>query len=385
MKRHRSADADIHAVHQEWDEVLCPICMDHPHNAVLLLCTSNEKGCRSYICDTSYRHSNCLDRFRKLTDSKDNSSPQFSSVNLHSSSHTSSLDLNSRSSIELREGHENYNVMTYNGVVSAQLPVVHREHQDLDRDGTAEDRDTESTLGSISLEQLGSENLSRSSLGLKCPLCRGFVLGWKIEDEARKYFNLKSRSCSSESCSFCGNYQELRRHARRVHPTSRPAEIDPLRQQAWQHLERQRERADIINAIHAAMPGAIVVGDYIIESGERPSVERGNNPAEVNQSSWTTLYLFQMIDSIEQTVESSDQSRGWTRHRQSTGASSDHRYLWGENLLGMQNDNNDEDSEEDSDDNDDDLNTSGEWGEDVTPPRRTRRRLTHYRSDEDQS
>ncbi|KAK6937666.1 Protein of unknown function DUF1644 [Dillenia turbinata] len=367
MKRHRSADADIHVVHQEWDEVLCPICMDHPHNAVLLLCTSHEKGCRSYICDTSYRHSNCLDRFRKLrTDSKDNSSPQFSSsVNPRSSGHTSSLDLNLTASIELREGHENYNVRTNNGMVSAQFPVVPGEHGDMDTDGTAEVRDTESTLERISFEQLGSENSSRSRLGLKCPLCRGFVLGWKIEEEARRYLNLKSRSCSSESCSFCGNYQELRRHARRVHPTSRPAEVDPLRQQVWQRLERQRERADIINAIRAAMPGAIVFGDYIIENGERPSIERGNNPAEENQSSWTTLYLFQMIDSIEQTVESSGPSRGWTRHRPSTGASSDHRYLWGENLLGIQNDNNYEDSEEDNDDNDDDSNASGEWGEDI--------------------
>ncbi|KAL0425086.1 UNVERIFIED_CONTAM: hypothetical protein Sradi_1043400 [Sesamum radiatum] len=50
---------------REWEEARCPICMEHPHNAVLLLCSSREKGCRPFICDTSYRHSNCLDQYRK--------------------------------------------------------------------------------------------------------------------------------------------------------------------------------------------------------------------------------------------------------------------------------------------------------------------------------
>ncbi|KAK9078278.1 hypothetical protein SSX86_002335 [Deinandra increscens subsp. villosa] len=49
----------------EWEETRCCICMEHPHNAVLLLCSSREKGCLPYICDTSARHSNCLDQFQK--------------------------------------------------------------------------------------------------------------------------------------------------------------------------------------------------------------------------------------------------------------------------------------------------------------------------------
>ncbi|KAI3803445.1 hypothetical protein L1987_31596 [Smallanthus sonchifolius] len=49
----------------EWEETRCSICMEHPHNAVLLLCSSREKGCLPYICDTSARHSNCLDQFQK--------------------------------------------------------------------------------------------------------------------------------------------------------------------------------------------------------------------------------------------------------------------------------------------------------------------------------
>ncbi|PKA57549.1 hypothetical protein AXF42_Ash020093 [Apostasia shenzhenica] len=53
---------------KEWDEVRCPVCMEHPHNAVLLLCASHDKGCRPFMCDTSYRHSNCLDQYRKVFD-----------------------------------------------------------------------------------------------------------------------------------------------------------------------------------------------------------------------------------------------------------------------------------------------------------------------------
>ncbi|KAJ0965643.1 hypothetical protein J5N97_026781 [Dioscorea zingiberensis] len=46
-----------------WEDVICPICLDFPHNGVLLLCSSYEKGCRPFICDTDGTHSNCLDRF----------------------------------------------------------------------------------------------------------------------------------------------------------------------------------------------------------------------------------------------------------------------------------------------------------------------------------
>ncbi|EYU24663.1 hypothetical protein ABFS82_04G104500 [Erythranthe guttata] len=51
----------------EWEEIQCPICMERPHNAVLLNCSSRDKGCRPFICDTLHPHSNCLDQFRKLS------------------------------------------------------------------------------------------------------------------------------------------------------------------------------------------------------------------------------------------------------------------------------------------------------------------------------
>uniref|UniRef100_A0A803NEF4 Uncharacterized protein n=1 Tax=Chenopodium quinoa TaxID=63459 RepID=A0A803NEF4_CHEQI len=47
-----------------WDDISCPVCLDYPHNSVLLQCSSYDKGCRSYVCDTNHLHSNCLDRFK---------------------------------------------------------------------------------------------------------------------------------------------------------------------------------------------------------------------------------------------------------------------------------------------------------------------------------
>ncbi|PNX87734.1 hypothetical protein L195_g043828 [Trifolium pratense] len=45
-----------------------------PHNTVLLKYSSHDKGCRPYMCNTSYQHSNCLDQFCKSFDSNLSSS-----------------------------------------------------------------------------------------------------------------------------------------------------------------------------------------------------------------------------------------------------------------------------------------------------------------------
>lgn len=50
---------------KDWQDATCSVCMEFPHNAVLLLCSSHDKGCRPYMCGTSYRHSNCLEMFKK--------------------------------------------------------------------------------------------------------------------------------------------------------------------------------------------------------------------------------------------------------------------------------------------------------------------------------
>lgn len=45
-----------------WTDATCPVCMEFPHNAVLLLCSSHDSGCRPYICATNFQLSNCFDQ-----------------------------------------------------------------------------------------------------------------------------------------------------------------------------------------------------------------------------------------------------------------------------------------------------------------------------------
>ncbi|CAL5427253.1 unnamed protein product [Camellia sinensis] len=382
-KRSRSNEADIRALHKEWDQASCPICMDHPHNAVLLLCSSHEKGCRTYICDTSYRHSNCLDRFKKLKANYRNSSPP------PSSSPTSQQNTSTRTTTDLIEDHENNILNESENVASVELAGGLGENsiQDTNGEGILETGDSDTLWERADLEETnGEENSPELKLPLRCPLCRGNVLGWKVVEEARKYLNLKPRSCSHESCSFFGNYRELRRHARRVHPTVRPGDIDPSRQQAWRRLEHQRDYADIVSAVRSVMPGAIVLGDYAIENGDRVPTERGRGSGEVNGPLWTTFLLFQMIGSMDPGTEPRGRSRAWSGHRRSTGPSSRRRFLWGENLLGLHDDDNDNDVDEDEDEDEDDsfVNILSDTGEDGSSVPRRRRRLTRSRSDEDQ-
>lgn len=47
-----------------WEDITCPICLDFPHNGVLLQCSSFGKGCRPFLCDTDHLHSNCLERYK---------------------------------------------------------------------------------------------------------------------------------------------------------------------------------------------------------------------------------------------------------------------------------------------------------------------------------
>lgn len=289
-----SFNPDICALQKEWDETSCPICMEHPHNAVLLICTSHDKGCRSYICDTSYRHSNCLDRFKKLK-------------LFHDSDHQQSQP-------------QPISEPVY-GSPSARSSTMQVE-------GQAEE--------SVNVEE------SQSKDSLRCPLCRGDVKGWEILKEARQYLDMKMRSCSRESCSFSGSYGELRRHARRVHPLTRPADVDPSRQRAWRHLEHQREYGDILSAIRSAMPSAVMLGDYAIDDNEDDDVlslqehELGGDTGPW----WATLFLFHMMN---RSFGSRDELGSDSRARRALRRSSANRYLWGENLLGLRYDRDDDD------------------------------------------
>eukprot|EP00262_Sarcandra_glabra_P001504 TRINITY_DN1162_c0_g2_i1.p1 TRINITY_DN1162_c0_g2~~TRINITY_DN1162_c0_g2_i1.p1 ORF type:complete len:389 (+),score=55.22 TRINITY_DN1162_c0_g2_i1:398-1564(+) len=381
-----TSTVDIHTLHKEWDEASCPICMDHPHNAVLLVCSSHDKGCRSYICDTSYRHSNCLDRYKKLCLElrSSHSGPSSSLVeNPDSERNQRSLhDLNSESIFgspamrrNLVEAHEDYSSEENNEGSSVGLLEGLEENNTQELGNRYSETTSESTMET---GLLGGESLSEPGLrSLKCPLCRGSVVNFEIVKEARQYLDLKQRTCSRESCAFSGNYRELRRHARRIHPATRPADVDPSRQRAWRHLEHQREYGDIVSAIRSAMPGAIVLGDYVIDNGggERESSGSGLG-VEGSGPWWTTFFLFHMISSPLAPADDerrSGLSRALRRHRRSSGAFSSRRNLWGENLLGLQ-------------DESEDWDLLSDIGGDEAPVPRRRRRFTRARpDDEDQS
>lgn len=190
---------------KDWEDATCSVCMEYPHNAVLLLCSSHEKGCRPYMCGTSFRYSNCLDQYRKA----------------------------------------------YTKVTSSH----HGQHLHSPADGSA--------VGSLSSWPLEKCEVTE----LACPLCRGQVKGWTVVEPAREYLNGKKRSCMQDNCSYVGTYKELRKHVRAEHPSAKPREVDPNLEQKWRRLERERERDDVISTITSSMPGAVVFGDYVIEGG----------------------------------------------------------------------------------------------------------------------
>ncbi|KAJ0030793.1 hypothetical protein Pint_13061 [Pistacia integerrima] len=194
---------------KEWEDARCPVCMEHPHNAVLLLCSSHEKGCRPYMCDTSYRHSNCLDQFRK------------------SFAETSSV-------IPHQEETQPTNSVS---IVTSEVAVT-----DLQEERSEEGS---STPHSVSCEK-------KAPPKIVCPLCRGHIKDWIVVEDARRFMNAKTRSCSCETCNFSGTYTDLRKHARLEHPLVRPSEADPERQHNWRRLERQRDLGDLLSTLQSS-------------------------------------------------------------------------------------------------------------------------------------
>ncbi|KAF7830193.1 uncharacterized protein G2W53_012526 [Senna tora] len=63
-----------------WEDIICPICLEFPHNSVLLQCSSYDKGCRPFVCDTNQLHSNCLDRFKSAYGMPSSSVPDAAST-----------------------------------------------------------------------------------------------------------------------------------------------------------------------------------------------------------------------------------------------------------------------------------------------------------------
>ncbi|KAL8222723.1 hypothetical protein R6Q57_020122 [Mikania cordata] len=188
---------------KDWEDITCSVCMEYPHNAVLLLCSSHDKGCRPYMCGTSTRYSNCLDQYKNAY------------IKVASPHHSQSLQTNSSQHFDQILG----------------WPV----------------------------EKCG--DLTQ----LACPLCRGQVKGWTVVESTREYFNTKKRSCVHDKCSFVGVYKELKKHVRSEHLSVNPREVDPDQEQKWRRLEQDRERDDVISTITSSMPGSMVFGDYVIE------------------------------------------------------------------------------------------------------------------------
>ncbi|KAL4301962.1 hypothetical protein GQ457_10G023410 [Hibiscus cannabinus] len=188
---------------KDWEGITCSVCMECPHNAVLLLCSSHDKGCRPYMCGTSFRYSNCLDQYKKFHTkvvSSNHEEPFLSSVD------DSVLAAGSRWPVE-----------------KCEVPE------------------------------------------LSCPLCRGQVKGWTVVEPAREYLNSKKRSCMQDDCTFVGSFKELRKHMKADHPCAQPREVDPTLEQKWRSLGREQEQEDVISTIRSTMPGAMVFGDYVIE------------------------------------------------------------------------------------------------------------------------
>lgn len=197
---------------KQWDGATCPVCLEIPHNAVLLLCSSYHKGCRPYMCATSRRFSNCLEQYKKA--------------------------YTKLSSIEM---------------------------------GQQSNRSTDSSSSSSN-----AANEKNEVSELLCPLCRGQVKGWTVVEPARKYLNAKKRTCMQDKCTFIGTYKELRKHVRTKHPLAQPRAVDPVLQEKWKKLECERERSDVISTIMSSTPGAMVLGDYVIEPGYRGMMYGGS-------------------------------------------------------------------------------------------------------------
>ncbi|KAL7180078.1 hypothetical protein ACSBR1_043318 [Camellia fascicularis] len=193
--RPKSRLQSVEGDEKEWEQVRCPICMEHPHNAVLLLCSSHQKGCRPYMCDTSQRHSNCFDQFCKSSPTTPSSTDLTQQVPLYTAAYHGGIEEQRQNNIPRRRIHG-------------------RQFQPK----------------------------------LSCPLCRGQINGCIVIKPARSFMNSKPRSCSLETCDFSGTYSELRKHARLEHPFVRPSEADPRRQSDWMSLEHERDLQDIIGA-----------------------------------------------------------------------------------------------------------------------------------------
>ncbi|KAK4772772.1 hypothetical protein SAY86_014547 [Trapa natans] len=334
-------DANI----KEWEGARCPVCMEHPHNAVLLICTSHDKGCRPYMCDTSYRHSNCLDQFRKsfsVNPSTIPSTPEQDQSPFDNENSSSGTPQELHLGIETPPQREPN--PSANAIMSLEIPG---EQQNA---SASMGLPTESSITELHVEQrvgpasVPSENPAEPKL--LCPLCRGQVKEWVVVDGARRFMNAKSRSCASETCEYMGTYSDLRKHARLEHPLVRPTEADPERQRNWRRLERQRDFGDLLSTLQSSFD------EERSEDSLLPMDERG----------WLTVFFLIRVFRPDSSSRNSSPS-GTSRARAQLRF---RRRLWGESY----------DGETISFSTEDDNESSGDEAGTWRQQRRTRRRTT---------
>ncbi|XP_074379172.1 uncharacterized protein LOC141720581 [Apium graveolens] len=248
--------------------------MEHPHNAILLICSSHDKGCRPFMCDTSYRHSNCFDQFRK-------------------------------SSAERSETVQEEGVPVSIAQPSTNVAIPEAA-------GTSSQAEASREVSTGMHDNVDNQVKGK----LVCPLCRGDVNGWMVVEPARIYMNSKSRSCACETCDFSGTYAELRKHARLVHPDVRPTEANPERQRDWRRLERQRDFGDLISTLQAS------IGE---ETGEEDS------SFSLNENRLLTVFLLIRVFHPRHSSRSSSWSGGSRARAQVRRPTT---RLWGESFPG---------------------------------------------------
>lgn len=258
MNGSKSDTSDIEDIELDvnWEDVTCPICLDFPHNGVLLQCSSYEKGCRPFICDTDHTHSNCLNRFRSA----------------------------------------------YGMRALAKFALA--------TDG--------STGESIQVIPSSPDSLPT------CPLCRGVVTGWVINDDARLHLNLKRRCCEERHCLYAGNFLELQLHAKLKHPHSRPSEIDPAHKLDWENFQQSSDIVDVLTTIHAEVPHAVVMGDYVIEYGDDGVGDEYEEFPPARGKWWTSCIFYQVFDKFRASRNrrrSRARERRRERRRSTSGAS----------------------------------------------------------------
>ncbi|CAH8388653.1 unnamed protein product [Eruca vesicaria subsp. sativa] len=264
---------------KEWEEARCPVCMEHPHNGILLICSSFDNGCRPYMCDTSHRHSNCFDQYCKA--SKQTPTTETEGVEVASESRDEAV---------------------------SEVTVVNA------REGERGEEEEE--------EEEGKPKLI-------CPLCRGNIKEWVVVEDARCFMNAKHRSCSSETCEFSGTYSDLRKHARLLHPGVRPSEADPERQRSWRRLERQRDLGDLLSTLQSSFGGG---GG----GEERSSSSNDDEIMSFDDGGWLTVFFLIRVFRPESSggSRSSSSWSGTSRARSQIGVRRRSSRLWGESYEG---------------------------------------------------